>query len=966
MSNKHLAARFLRSTMLSSVAFAAALPALAQDEGDAKDTILVTGTRIQRADLSSPSAVKVVGSEVLEITNSVNLEGLIQKLPQVIPTLSANTNNGNPGAITLNLRGVGATRTLVLLDGMRLVPFSSGGAVDINMIPAALVSQAEIVTGGASAVYGSDAIGGVVNFRTKTDFEGFELNSSWETTEVGDGEVFNIDAVIGGNFADGRGNAVVYAGYTNRNPVLQGSRALFENALSYNPGGGSLFGGNFDPTGSSGVPTTRLFSFIGSPGGYDWTAAGLFSSGACPEGLSDTGTACLGDATFSDSGQLIPWINSGPNTTKFNYAPPNYLQTPQERYYVSGFANYDITDSVRAHVKGLFSQNTNPQQLAPTPFFSTVTIQQNNPFIDPAAINLLTASGLFGSDSDGDGQNDATVFIGRRLLENRPRFANTQRNSFQIQGGLEGDFGFLGDGNFSTWGWDVTAAFGRSTSNEALSGDASLQAFQDLVRTNQMDIFSLNSISQANVDIFTRVGISLSETEQTQIIGTIHGDAGQSPWADAAAAWVFGFEYREVSSKFTPDSFLINDVVGFNTQAPERGRFDAYEGFMETNIPIVQNVPFVHDLSFLGAYRFSDYSTAAGTTHTFSTGASWTPDATGQVRFRAQFQRAVRAPNVTELFSPQTNGFPSADDPCADGTVSGAGGFQTFTGAEQAIISANCIAGGVPTGLVGTDFQPNSQIEGLFGGNPGLTEETADTITGGVVVTPEAVPGLNVQIDYYSIDITNAIDSPALSNILEDCYLGGDPVSCALITRTGGFVTLVQSTLVNIAGSKTSGIDFNADYNFDPADWMDGWNAGTFALSFTGTLLLKDESQTAPAAPVFNAKGLHGNFSPRPSWRHYSSLTWNKGQFGAYGDWQFIGPTTSNRSALADLNSYSLFGLSAFYDINETARVTFGVKNLLDKDPQLVGDGSSSNPNTYVSLFDPLGRKFFGSVKLKF
>ena len=960
MSQKHLAGRFLLSTMLSGIAAAAAVPAFAQDSDHADGS--VPGTRITRADLNTSNAVVSISAENLEITNSVNIEGILHKLPQVLPTLSANTNIGNPGAVTLNLRGIGDAHTLVLMDGMRLVSFDGGGAVDINMIPAALISQVDIITGGASAVYGSDAIAGVVNFRTKKDFEGLELNTSYETTEKGGGDIFNVDIVAGGNFGDGRGNAVVYAGYTNRNPVLQGDRVLFENAPVL-PSPFFPLLPIISPTSSVGVPTTRLFSFIGSPGGFDWTAAGLFTPGACPEGLTDTGAACLGDATFTDGGALTPWIGSGPNNTRFDYAPFNLLQTPQERYYTSGFATYEIGAGITAHVKGLFSQNTNPQQRSPAPFFSTVVIQENNPFLPADALTLLATNGFFSNgDSDGDGFNDGTVFIGRRLLENGPSITNTRRNAFQMQVGLEGDFNFMGDGASNSWGWDVTGAFGRSTSDEALTGDYSVTAFQDLVRTNQMDIFSLNSITQANVDVFTRTGISVSENEQTQIIGTVHGDGGHSPWAEAPAAWVFGFEYRELFNIFQPDSHLIFDVVRFNNARPSGGRYDVYEGFMETNIPVVQNMPFMHDLSFNGAYRYSEYSTA-GSAHSFALGASWTPDRSEQIRFRGQFQRAVRAPNISELFSPQSMGFPRASDPCSMGPN---GNFETFTGAEQAIIRASCIAEGVPDSFVGTNFMPSSQIEGLFGGNPNLQEETANTITAGVIVQPHVAPGLTLQVDYFNIDISDAIFAPRLQQILEDCHLGGDPVSCSLIMRQGGVIRSVQSTLVNIAGSKTTGIDFNFNYNLDPSDFWGDWNAGAFVLDFNGTLLMKDESQVSSVAPAFDAAGLHGNFTPRAKWSHFTSVTWSKGPFGLYGDWQYIGAATSNRSQLDDLNTYSLFSMAAFFEVNEHARLTFGIDNLLDKDLQLIGEGSSSNPNTYVSLYDPLGRKFYGALKLKF
>ena len=414
MSKSKLMGRLLQSTILVG-AVAGAAPAFAQtDEGD---TIVVTGTLIRRQDIEAPSPVSSVSAAELKVVNTVNTEDFLNTLPQAIPGFDASSNNPGDGVATANLRGIGAVRTLVLVEGRRFVPYDGGGIVDLNQIPAALIERTDVVTGGASALYGSDAMAGVVNFALRDEFQGFEIDSSYERTEEDDGEIFQISAIGGGDFDDGRGNATFFAAYTDRSPVFQGDRAF--SAVANN---NARAGDEFNPFGSSGVPGTRLFdTFNYSAAGFapQVTALGQDSgieglSLVDPDGSTDdedddgnaqtpalTGDEFFGGgAFFTADGNPTPFITSGPNSSFYNYAPVNYLQLPQERYNLAGFLTYDITDNTELKLRGMYANNVVAQELAPTPIFDTFTVSEDNPNITDDFRTLLEASGVFDDDAD--------------------------------------------------------------------------------------------------------------------------------------------------------------------------------------------------------------------------------------------------------------------------------------------------------------------------------------------------------------------------------------------------------------------------------------------------------------------------------------------------------------------------------------------------------------------------------------
>lgn len=936
--------QLLLTTLLSGAVIGLdAAPAFAQ----ADEEVIVTGTRVQRADLEAPSPVTTVTAEKLSVVNTVNTEEFINTLAQVIPATTGFSNNPGNGTATVNLRGLGTARTLVLVDGNRYVSANGNGVVDLNSIPSALVKRVDVVTGGASAVYGSDAMAGVVNFILEDSFEGVELNTSYEITEKGDGAKKDISLTVGGNFDNGRGNATAYMAYSQRDALFQGERDFSRVANDDN-------GTGFDPFGSSGVPGTRLFA------GFDFTNAGYTTDGtnctgpggASTEGLSGT---CTGGATFDPSGEIIPWINSGANTTRYNYAPVNYLQLPQERYTAAAFGRYDITDTVELKVKSIFTSNQVPQELAPTPAFFTVTFDTaTNPFLTPNSRATIEAAnggpGLF------------PVFIGRRMLEIGPRTNDQELQSLQLSADLSGEFGF-------GWDWDVHSHLSRTSGSIIQTGNVSISSFQAGVLSGQCNIFGQGNFSQECVDLVSRTGAIQQVSEQRNIVATTTGEfaAIKSPMADTPMQAVMGVEYKEDEFDFRPDSVLGPDVSGFNQSLPVSGVTESYEAFGEVYWPLIEGQEFAEEFSLNGAYRYTDHSLSGGFS-SYAGGAEWAP--TGDIRFRGQYQRAVRAPNVVELFSPQTNGFPGAVDPCSAQSGAPALGQQSI-----------CLANGVPAALYNTEFQANSQIEGLFGGNPNLVPETSDTITFGFVATPTGIPGLTLTVDYYDIDVDGAISTIPVQNVLTDCYSGAIPAYCSLINRSAsGLIDNIELTNANVAFLGAKGVDFQIDYAFDATKL--GLGGGELALQLLGGYQISNEFQPLPGDPIddcvgfFQANaGICGE--PIPELKTTATATYSNGPWSGTMRWRYLSNTEvddlhpNSGGGFAQLfapetGTYNYFDLTGKWDITDIFQLSGGVLNALDKEPPNLGDCCSEQANTFPGSYDVLGRRFFLAAKVRF
>ena len=955
MNGYNLKTRLLASSVFAGAAFGlVAMSAAAQEESDEarQETVTVTGSRIAKQDFVSNSPIATVDAEVFELTGSINTEDVLNTLPQAIPGFDRTSNNPGGGYATANLRGLGSSRTLVLMDGKRFVPTTSTGVVDLNNIPPSLIERVEVVTGGASAVYGSDAVAGVVNFILKDDFEGFEANIGYESTlEYGDAEYYTADFTIGANFDDGRGNVTLNMGYTNRKAVFQGDRDFSSFALG--DGADSLV-----PGGSSGVPAGHVFD------AFDFTALGLADPANCPAGTSLDDGACIGQAIFDGPDGFRPYTGSD----AYNYAPVNYLQLPQERFNTTSIAHYDINPETQVYGRFTAAFNQVPQQLAPTPAFTTVAIGVDNPFLsDTAQEAMAQIDGIYGDPVDGI----ALPFIGRRMQETGQRISYDDFFAFQVQTGLTGTLAGSVD-------YDIFFQTGRTQDNVDLAGDISLGRYLQAVDAVEdgdgnivcrdpsggcvpINIFGEGNISE-EAAAFVSAGLnSKSEYNQTVFGVNFSGSTdGLFALPGGPVGWAVGAEYREEDFAFRPDDNLgTGNLLGFNSAPPLAGGFDVYDLYAEFYAPILADMPGIELLAIEGAFRVSEYSTV-GQTETYKIGGEYSP--MDGLRFRGLYNTAVRAPNISELFSAVSNGFPPATDPCSasqDPVGNGIGALCTATGVQN----------------VGTYEQRNAQIEGLFGGNPDLDPEEAETYTIGAVYEPHFVDGLTIAIDYYDISITDYVTTLAggVQGILNQCYLSQnnpslDPntIFCQSTNRQRSGEPLVLANLANAGSLETSGSDLQVDYTFE-------FDAvpGTFGVNYTALVLDSWDFYAFDGAEVDNCKGQFGLFcdDPIPEYKHNMAFTWADGPFSALLRWEFIGETADDNDdvdyIVEDLDAASYFTLSGSWDVNDNLRFTLGIDNLLDEEPPLIGD-NQEQANTYPATYDPFGRTIYGSAKIRF
>lgn len=981
-----------RAALKSSTAAAAVTLALvstsvfaqeAQSEEPA-EAIVVTGSRIARTDVTSVAPVSVVGAEEFRLTGTVNAEQVLNTLPQVIPGTTAFSNNPGGGVATLNLRGLGSQRTMVLVNGRRYMFYGTDQTVDLNTIPTFLLKNVEVVTGGGSAVYGSDALAGVVNFQLRDNLNGFEAGVQQSLTGKGDGRRFNANIALGTEFADNRGNVTMYAEYNKRGSVFQSARDFSRNAL----GDGAT---GLVPLGSAGVPQGRL---VVSPN----LALGAGSSCAtgaqvnCFQIASGTNYPGLG-AFFSTPGTSRPYTTAD----SYNFAPVNYLMVPQERWLLGGYGEYELSSGVKAYAEVSFVNNRVENELAATPITQNVDFQLSaiRGFVSAADFAQLsqiaanqqaaiafaaspacrTAAGAqcanpYGAFTAGTGSFGALqpgsvrVQVNTRTTGISSRNASDDRSAFRALGGVKGDI-------TDSIRYDAYYMYSRTRNSQIQEGNVSRSAFTRLAGNGTCNVFGLEQLSQSCLNSIAILAQNTVISELQVAQGSITGDLFQLGTANEPIRFAVGSEWRQMSSQFVPDTALSSgDVVGFNAGQPTEGSYSATEFFGELSIPLLQD-SFIHRLEIDGAVRYSDYSLAAvGGVWAYSGGIRLAP--VRDITFRGQYQRAIRAPNVGELFGGQSVGFPAATDPCA-----------LASAATNSTIRNVCIATGVPSGSVGSaSLQPNTQIQGAFGGNPNLSEEVSDTWTAGVVIQPSFTRGLTLQVDFYDISIEKSISvaGGGVNNILNLCYnviQNANSAVCGLINRDSqGVISgppfVVTASNANLASLSTRGIDFQLDY----ATRM---NFGLFGeesrLAFNLMATYTDEYTFTPLVdlPDDNVQ-CAGRFGlncgdPIPKWKFNSRLSWIDGPLTSSVRWRHVGGTRDDDDEtdyiVDSIGAYNVFDLSFAAEVSENVTVNMGVNNLFNKQPPVIGS-NAEQANTYPGTFDVLGRDFFVSAQFRF
>ncbi|WP_262695663.1 TonB-dependent receptor plug domain-containing protein [Kordiimonas aquimaris] len=944
----------LRSTTALSVVSAimmsgAATSVAAQDtdtEADLEE-VVVTGSRIPRKDLVANSPVNVITGEEFRLGSFTEVEALLNTLPQVVSSNGASTNNPGNGQANVDLRNLGTQRTLVLVNGRRFVGAATNGVVDLNNIPAALIERVEVVTGGASAVYGSDAMAGVVNFITRRDFEGLATNTQYGITQEGDGERISADITMGVNTGDGRGNITLNANYLKRDQVLAGARD--HSAVQFN-----------ELAGGAGL----------APGGSTTIPQGRFNSNALPSigGLDSFGNP-IGSNGFlvTDDGQARAVVRP---QDEYNFAPVNNLLLPLERYTFSGMGSYQITDGIRFFGEVTFANNTIERELAATPFSETgFQVDLRNPFITDAVRAVF-------AQIDQDGDNIVTTGVRRRTLEAGGRVSRDSRNLFRVVGGFDGE---LENG----MAWELFYNYGRNENSQRQDGNIVISKFQQglLVDPNNptqcldpsggcvvLNPFGQGNLTQEMVDFIVTGATNLTQVEQQQVGGNIAGNIFELPAGEVGIA--LGAEYRKETAAFTPDTFLASgDIDGFNAGQPTAGSFDVKEIYAESIIPILSGVEGAEYLGLELGVRFSDYSTAGGVT-SYKLGGEWRPF--DELKFRGLYQRAVRAPNILELFQGQTNAFPGAQDLC---------NATANRSQAEADFCVNSL--GVPASAIATFQQENAQIETLNGGNPDLFEETSDTWSVGFVYQPSQVPGLSFTADLYSIKVDNAIAlfggglSPTINACRSDLSLNNEFCQVLTARRSDGQLEEVPLFRQNIAQRTAKGVDFRVDYGFDTD------NYGDFSWFLAGSYLIEATTRSSPFVNAVNCDGTVGVRGTcgraNPEWRFVSRLTHTMDNLTTSLLYRYVGGVTDERINLAEANGDpipTLFipeigaehyvDLTFSYKLGENFTLYTTVNNLFDNDPPLIGRGAAGQFNTDAGTYDVLGRRFTFGVRTRF
>ncbi|MGD9648580.1 MAG: TonB-dependent receptor [Pirellulales bacterium] len=1042
-------------------AFAAALAPNAAQAQDAEDDIVVTGTRIPQPNLYTTSPVTQVTSEDITSQGATRVEDMVNQLPQAFAAQNATVSNGATGSANINLRGLGSPRTLVLVDGRRM-PYSNpnNSAADINAIPGPLIDRVEILTGGASAVYGSDAVAGVVNFIMRSDFEGLRLDAQYgffqhnndydESTDgtpslrdviagrgatnpaqfqlpadnQNDGFSKEASIIFGATTEDGRGNVMAYATYRQNDQVLQRDRDFSSCALA--GGGGAAWG-----CGGSGTSYPGLFG----------TPAGTYT-------IDDQGEG---------SDQFRPF-NTG--TDLYNFGPTNFYQRPDERYALGAFARYEVNEHVEVFAQLMFNDYTSNSQIAPSGnFFVTNTINCDNPLLsaqqrtlicetdlvtdivddpdtafdevddfingitrddddnavppaipltpDQIADNTAIVAASLGDDTCTNGALDfegnpffdpdaCVLYVGRRNVEGGGRQDNLHYATYR---GVIGARGPIND----NWSYDVAAQYARTQLDRVYRNDfgvtrlgRAMNVVTDPDSGEPVCASVLDGTDAACVpyNIFQIGGVTpealaylqiplLNQASMTQqvVTGTITGDLGfGSPFSETNLQTAFGVEYRRDALDSEVDTnFQAGEGAGQGGATnPLSGDLDVLDIFGELRVPLIEGAPLADILSLDLAYRRSSYSTSIET-DTYKIGGDWAPSQ--DIRLRASYQRAVRAANIIELFFAQGfNLFDMADDPCdfSDPAENGNAPAANCIGSQPWQVTAGQAGGGLTS--------PAGQYNFLQGGNPNLEPEEADTYTAGFVFTPSFIPGFNLSVDWFEIQVDNTVSIIAPSTSVDLCFNEGIAELCSLITRNPANGRLwtgtgnVLGTNVNIGYLLTSGYDVNANYRLDLADMgLGGGDAGALTFGFVGTYLTTLKTNQGDGLGFFDCVNRYSGpcGTPSPEWRHRFRVGWETPwDLELAATWRHYGEVEISNPAGTDIipnrldttfEAQNYLDVSGSYQVLENASFRFGVNNILDDDPPISSVvGTTGNGNTYPQTYDALGRYIFAGVTVDF
>jgi outer membrane receptor protein involved in Fe transport len=981
MANHNLT-RAVRLALLAAGATSAGAyvsGAAAQDA--ALEQVVVTGSRIATTGIESPSPLQIVGAQDIDSSGVANSQDLLLQNPAFgTPTISRTNSNfqtSSAGVATIDLRNLGESRTLVLVNGRRFVAGIPGeSAVDLNTIPQQFIERVEILTGGASSVYGSDAVAGVVNIIYKKDFEGVELEGQYGGSAESDDHETQIGLTMGTSTADGRGNIMVHAGYTDQGAVFSRDRSRsavdqFSKGYLYSTAD-DLF-----------VPYRPFYSSY-TPQGRFRTAAGDFTYS--PDNELELG--------FDTNGTL-----GGP-ARGFNRSATRTIAVPTERYLFATQGSYEYLEGHRAFIEGTYASTQAISELEPFPLDSSeiYPVDSQMPLetlVDGVLVkNPIVPQAIYdaSTDSNGDGRRDLS--FRRRLSEVGNRGSTADRDTFRVLGGFEGEIPFG-----ESWKYEAYYGYGQTKEAQISGGQVNVLNFRSALEAvadvNDIDgdgntaeaicasadaraegcvpinIFGHNSISAA-AGAYVNAPSSLATFTSQKLAGlNFTGDVIDLPAGPLGVA--IGLEYRDEFARSEFDPLTQAGLNAGNAIPRTEGQFDVLEEYIEVNVPILADLPFADQLNLRAAYRLSDYSTV-GNTDSWNVGLEWAP--IPQIRFRGIRALSTRAPNINELYSPPSQTFPTGlKDPCDGVTATSAGTLDDNCRAAPGV-AENIAANGAFT-LTQADIQG---ISGFDSGNPNLGEEEGKSWTVGVVLTPDNIDALrnfSVTIDYSKIEIEQAIVDTPRQFILDQCYQG-DASLCNFITRfptqvggsSSGALRFVNSGPTNSGGLFAEGIDLGVNWAKDLADWS---LAGRFNLNLAYTHALDGYIVPLPGADkdmfVGEVGGSEDRFNLALGYAIADfSITWRTTFLGdAKLDDQFLKSNGFDEDI--GIGSVTYHDVQVSYSPGDKMEFYVGATNLFDKEPPPLISGlpfDVTGAETDSGTYDAIGQRFYGGVRVKF
>jgi len=976
----------------------------AEPRKKAEEEIVVTGSRVRRKDLTTPAPVTVISREQMITSGRVSLGDFLQTLPEQGNAINTGVNNGGDGSTRVSLRGIGDARTLVLVNGRRMVPGGLGAdpSVDLNSIPTAAIERIEVLKDGASAIYGSDAIAGVVNIITRRRWSGTELSAYSGVAGAGDGFAYDLAATSG--TAGDNGSLLFSAGFFDQRKIMAGDRDFskvqfgFDAAAGeYTIGSSRTLGGRIRANGSG----SAAYSALLNDSDYinQWKAINPAWSLTPPVGTpARAGAYLIHDSTLTASTPAVASCMAAGGTLancqwrpmhteaavgyggdNYNFAPENYLITPQRRIQLYATGDARLGSASRVYFESSFVNRRSSQNLAPEPLI-----------IGPTGVTVggdLHNLAVISKDNVYNPFNKAFSSASRRLGEFGRRSDDQDIDTFRVVGGLDGT---LPEemGPVQGWFWDLSLNYGRSSATDihrgslvesrvnAAIGPSMLDATGQPICVNApgdantkipgcvpLDLFhGFPTITPAMINYLTYTGSQRGTNELTSVQANLNGELIKL-MSERPVGLAVGYEYRRVAGSYTYDP-IVNQHDSTNGGSDNtQGVYDAHEGYAELSMPIISGMPFVEDLEGSAAVRVFRYSNF-GSDYTYKFGARYKPIT--DVTLRGTYSTAFRAPSIADLYRGHYDNFPIVSDPCSDTST-----------ASQATID-RCKAAG-PN--VNNNNDTAVQLRSTNGGTPTLQPETAKTGTVGVVFEPSMVRGFSATVDYYNVKIEHAITTIGESTILAGCYVtGNNPSYCNLIDRdtASGTINNILNLTQNLGSEYVAGIDVAFRYQFPTTDY------GRFAWTFDGTYLIHHNQRLADGSLVigkntFDLQQSSGQGGTNPAWKHLMGLRWGLAGFGLGGTWKYIssfhecGDSSGDfsGSGLCYVDSTFQRHVEAYYSFDFFGSYTFsspagrttlgvGLNNAFDKAPPRIYNTFASATDQYT--YDQIGRYIYGRI----